>query len=191
LVEPAQIPPEDPDATLRPPQFTLRTLLVAITLLACAFAVMTAIGSVWTLAILLFAALVAGHVVGNALGTTLRDRSARRKVDEREVAVRAGPRLEIVSPSRLTVPARLHWITMVMAAGGALAGGYFGGAALAASYPEATTAAVVLGFASSGVLGGLAGFAASSFVSVVQQALREAHAGGDHAKPRPTPRLPE
>jgi hypothetical protein len=149
---------------------------------------MTAIGSIWSLAILLLAALVAGHVAGNALGTKLRDRAARREIAAPD---RSGPRPPIASPQRLTVPARLHWMTMVMAVGGAVAGAYFGGSALSASYPEATTAAVVVAFASSGVLGGLAGFAASSFVFVVQQALMEAHAGGDGHKPRSARRPPE
>ena len=115
----------------------------------------------------------------------LVDRAARREIAEPGKAPeRSGPRPQIASPQRLTVPARLHWMTMVMAVGGAVVGAYFGGSALAASYPEATMAAVVVAFASSGVLGGLAGFAASSFVFVVQQALMEAHAGGDGRKPR-------
>ena len=42
MVEHAPPPTEDPDAALKPPQFTLRTLLVAMTALACLFAVMTA-----------------------------------------------------------------------------------------------------------------------------------------------------
>jgi hypothetical protein len=82
-------------------------------------------------------------------------------------------------------------MTLVMAVGGAVAGGYFGGSALADSYPEATLGAVALGVVSSGVLGGLAGFAASSFVTVVRQALSEAHAGSDSNPRRVVRRPPE
>ena len=49
---------------------------------------------------------------------------------------------------------RLHWINLVFTLCGALTAGYFGGRALAEVYPEATTAAIVLGHVSSGVLGG-------------------------------------
>ena len=186
MVEHPPPPTEDPDAALKPPQFTLRTLLVAMTALACLFAVMTAVGSVWSLAILLLLALVSAHVVGNAVGTKLRDRSARRPVFHPSAA----PPRDFASPKRLTEPARLHWITLVTSGGGALAGGYFGGSALANSYPDATTAAVVLGVASTAVLGGFAGFAASSFLAVMRQALSEAHAGSDLHKSRAARRPP-
>ena len=182
---------EDPDAALKPPQFTLRALLVAMTALACLFAVMTAVGSVWSLAILLLLALVSAHVVGNAVGTKLRDRSVRRPIVHPSAAPRrAAPPREFASPKRLTEPARLHWITLVTSGGGALAGGYFGGSALANSYPDATIAAVVLGVASSAVLGGFVGFAASSFLAVMRQALSEAHAGSDLHQSRAARRPP-
>jgi hypothetical protein len=192
LVEPIEPLDDEPNAALPPPQFTLRTLLVVMGALACLFAVMTAVGSLWSLAILLLLALVSAHVVGNAVGTQLRDRSTRHRIDRNRVAPsRAAAPREFAAPKRLTEPARLHWITLVMAGGGAVAGGYFGGSALADSYPEATTAAVVLGVVSSGVLGGFAGFATSSFLSVMQQALGEAHSGSDRHMPRPAPRPPE
>lgn len=185
-------PPEDSDGTLKPPQFTLRTLLIAMTALACLLAVMTAIGSWWSMAVLLVLALVSAHVAGNALGTKLRNHSARRRVvPSSEPARRAVPRRDIASPQRLTQRTRLHWMTLVMSGGGALAGGYFGGSALAANYPEATTAAVMLGVVSSGVLGALAGFTASSFLEVVRQALSEAHAASDTHKPRAVRRPPK
>jgi hypothetical protein len=184
LAESVPPPNEDPDAVLKPPQFTLRTMLVVVTAVACLLAVMTAVGSFWSLAILLFLALISAHVAGNAVGTRLRNHSARRPTGPRAAVPHPATPREFTSPKRLTVPARLHWITLVMAGGGALAGGYFGGSALAGNYPEATTAAVVLGVVSSGVLGGFAGFAGSSFVSVVRQALSEAHAGSDRPKPR-------
>jgi hypothetical protein len=193
LVEHATPPSvDDPDATLKPPQFTLRTLLLIIFALACLLAVMTAIGSLWSLAILLLASLVLAHVLGNAVGTRLRDRSVSRlDVDPALTPSRPIPRRELLSPKRLTEPARLHWITLVITVGGAAAGGYLGGSALAASYPEATTAAVVLGYVSSGVLGGFAAFTISSFISVARGALSEAHAASDRHPPRASRRQPK
>jgi hypothetical protein len=182
----APSPNEDPHAALKPPQFTLRTLLLTMTVLACLLALMTAIGSLWSLAILLLLSLVLAHVVGNAVGTKLRDRSVGRPIAAGSNAERPAPRREIAAPKRLTEPARLHWMTLVLTGIGAMSGGYFGGSALAASYPDATTAAVVLGFVSSGVLGGFAAFTASSFLSVARQALSEAHAASDRHKPHPS-----
>ncbi len=179
--------PEDHDATLKPPQFSLRSLLIGTTAVAALLALMTAIGTVWSVAILFLVLLVAAHVVGNSLGTRLRDgglgRTARPTVwaPERH-AGRTSPS-RVPSPRQLRERGRLHWINLVLTLGGVAAGGYFGGAALAASYPEATTAAHALAYVSSGVLGGFAVFAVSSFLSVVRQALREAHAGSDRGMP--------
>lgn len=182
---------DEPDATLKPPQFTLRTLLLAMTALAGLLAVMTAVGSFWSMAILLVLALGAAHVVGNALGTKLRAGAPRRHgPGERIAPRRTPPPRQPPSPKRLTEPARLHWINLATAVAGAAAGGYFGGSALAASYPDATTAAVVLGVVSSAVLGGFAGFATSSFLFVMRQALSEAHAASDK-HPRAVRRPPE
>jgi hypothetical protein len=192
LDEHAPPPAGDPDATLKPPQFTLRTLLLIVSALAGLLAVMTAIGSLWSLAILLLLALVLAHVLGNAVGTKLRDRSvSRADVEAGMTPNRPLPRRELLSPRRLTEPARLHWITLVITGCGVLAGGYFGGSALAASYPDATSAAVVLGFVSSGVLGGFAAFTASSFLTVARQALSEAHAASDRHQPHTSRRQPK
>ncbi|REK08617.1 MAG: hypothetical protein DWQ37_19965 [Planctomycetota bacterium] len=177
-------PPEstkDRDATLKPPQFRLRTLLLATSVAAGMLALFAAVGAIWTAAILFFGVLISAHVIGNSLGTRLRDGAVTRP-PARPVKASPTPRREYHAPSRLTQRARLHWITLVISLGGALAGAHFGGSALAASYPEASTSAIVVGYASSGVLGGFAGFAVSSFVAVVRQALWEAHAGSDRPR---------
>ena len=69
-------------------------------------------------------------------------------------------------PVRLRERSRLHWINFVLTLAGMAAGGYFGGTSLAASYPDASSAAYVLAYFSSGVLGGFAVFTVSSFLSV-------------------------
>jgi hypothetical protein len=189
LAEPAAPPgtpaASEPDAALRPPQFTLRTLLVTMTAVAILMGVMTAVGSFWSLGLLLLLALVGAHVIGNAVGTRLRDRAPRRgSADDLPSEYRAAPPREIIAPQRLTQPARLHWINLVMAVLGAGMGSYFGGAALASGYPDAPLSAVVLGYVSSAVLGGFAGFATSSFVSVMRQALSEAHAAAPPDPPQ-------
>src|SRR3990170_2437138 len=61
------IEPDQREAALGPPRFTLRALLAAMTLVGCLFGLMSAVGSVWSLVILLFAGLVCAHVLGNSL----------------------------------------------------------------------------------------------------------------------------
>ncbi len=63
---------DDHEGPLGPPRFSLRSLFLAVTALGCLFGAMAALGSFWSLVILLFAALVAAHVIGNAVGTRLR-----------------------------------------------------------------------------------------------------------------------
>ena len=188
MTEPPPRLPEDHDATLKPPQFSLRSLLIGTTVVAVLLALMTVVGTLWSLAILFLVLLMAAHVVGNSLGTRLRDggtgRSARLTVWAPERHAARTSRSAVPSPTRLRQRSRLHWINLVLTLGGVAAGGYFGGASLAATYPEATTAAHALAYVSSGVLGGFAVFAVSSFLSVVRQALSEAHAGSDR---RPSP----
>lgn len=145
-------------------------------------AVLMSVGSLWAIAILLLLTLVSAHVMGNSLGTRLRD-----GVEQRPLSAQGPGRLPLRfverAPTRLRERARLHWITLVVSGCGAAVGAYFGGSALASSYPAASTAAIVVGYASSGVLGGFAGFVVSSFLAVLRQALSEAHAGSDKHRP--------
>jgi hypothetical protein len=175
----------DPDATLRPPQFTLRAMLIGTLLVAVLISLVTAVGTAWALGLLFFALFVAAHVVGNAVGTRLRDRAVVRPEIAAEMrrAASGGKSVVTHGPSRLGEHRRLHWFTLVLTLAGALTAGYFGGRALAANYPDATTAAVWLAHISSGVLGGLAVFVVSAFAMIVRQMLSEAHAGSDPYHP--------
>jgi len=170
--------PDDREAGLGPPRFTLRALLVVVTLAGCLFGLMTALGGVWSMAILMFLCLIAAHVAGNSLGTRLRDRASRRTTDELRLPssnpAPASVKLEVAAPHSLNQRVRLNRLTPVMTAGGALAGGALGGMLSAGVYPEAGAAAVGLGVISAAVLGAFAGFAASSFFSVARAALGEA-----------------
>jgi hypothetical protein len=171
----------DPHGTaLRPPRFTLRTLLLTMTALCCLFAVMSAVGMVGSAVLVLFLCLIAGHVLGNSVGTRLRDQASRQIAVEQ--AVRPPPpavpvRLDVAAPRQLTQRVRLKRIALLVTIAGATIGAQFGGLGLAAIHPHSSLAAVALGVFSSAVLGGFAGFLASSFLSVVQQALAEAHRG--------------
>lgn len=173
--------PRDLGSPLPPPRFSLRTLWIVMTVLCCLFAVMAAIG-LWLSAVLaLFLSLLMAHVLGNSLGTRLRNETSRQIASERSVASVAPAPLEweVVAPKRLTQRTRLHRITLLMGIGGALIGGELGGVGFSAMYDPAPVSAVVLGVVSAGVLGAFAGFLASSFLSVIRQALAEAHQGAN------------
>ena len=174
-------PTVDNPRAVGPPRFTLRTMLLAVTALGCLFGVMSVLGTVWSVAILLFGCLVAGHVLGNSLGTRLRDGAPKRSGVShapRDARFTATHRSSIEG-SGLSRRTRLSRITLVMAFGGGAAGAFLGGTGLAAIYPDAGAPAVALGVVSSAVLGGFMGFLTSSFLSVTLKAWREALAQAD------------
>jgi hypothetical protein len=179
-------------AALGPPRFSLRALLAVVTALCCLFAVMAAVGLLWSAALALLLVLVLAHALGNSLGTKLRDQASRRIEVEHDARRRSVGRvaIEVVAPRQLTARAGLNRITLIMAVGGALVGGEVGGLGAMSLYPDAPLAAVGLGVVSAGVLGALAGFMASSFLSVVRQSLAEAHRGANPAAPSRAPRRP-
>ncbi len=151
-------------------------LLVAITLLSCLFALMSALGTLWSLVLAMFLSLVLAHVLGNSLGTRLRDRASRHVSLERRrgrFPVEATRPL-VEAPKRLTERATLSRITPLASIGTSLAAATLGGVSLTAMYPKASLAAVGLGIVSSAVLGAFAGFIVTSFLSVACQALGEA-----------------
>src|SRR5687767_10127728 len=65
--------PDDRRPVLRPPRFGLRSLLVGIGVLSTLFAISHYFGTYGAAIAMLFGLCVVAHVVGNALGTKLRD----------------------------------------------------------------------------------------------------------------------
>jgi hypothetical protein len=180
--------PEQSTAVLEPPRFSLRTLLLAMTALGCLFGLLTAVGNSWSLLILFFLSLATAHVLGNSLGTKLRDGSIHLRSTTSPTAESASEKLigrELLTPSRLSQHIGPSRVTPVMAFVGAAAGAFVGGAGLAGVYPEAGAAAVTLGVVSSAILGGFAGFMASSFLSVMRSAWSEALRQPESRPPRP------
>ena len=87
------------------PRFSLRTLLVTMTALSLVFAVMSAVGFVWSMAMVLIGCLAGAHVLGNSLGTKLRDESTRASASDRPPIVPAdvAVRMSATPPPRLPV----------------------------------------------------------------------------------------
>ena len=85
-------PPSDYRRALRPPQFTLRTLIGLITLLAALFSLVNVVHPVVMAGLVLLALLIAAHVAGNVIGTRLREIGDRPVTKEgREVPPRPCP----------------------------------------------------------------------------------------------------
>ena len=69
---------DEQGSALDPPRFSLRGLMLAVSAVCCLFGLLTAVGLFWSAILLFFLSLILAHVLGNALGTALRDRSSRR-----------------------------------------------------------------------------------------------------------------
>jgi hypothetical protein len=130
--------------------------------------------------------LISAHVVGNTLGTRLRD----------EVSPQLNPRPSAISRRSGTkgVPVticerRLHQrtpvgrIILATCAGAVLVGALMGGAALA-FWTDASLSGWLVGTLSSGVLGGFVGFLLACFLEMTIRAWWQASAGD---KPPPFP----
>jgi fatty acid desaturase len=168
---------DENELALRPPQFGLRTLFAAMAGLCILFSLMAAIGAMWSLVLVFFLCLAIGHVAGNAIGTTLRDRAsegARREPPE-HASREANRQARLSTRQRLRQNTRLPRAATIVTLVGSALGALVGGAALAiANWQQITPGAVALAIGSSAVLGGFAGFLLSSFFSVFGPALREA-----------------
>lgn len=160
------------DRALGPPRFSLRAMLLVTAVCGGLFALMSALGAMWSMALLLIGGLMLAHVLGNSLGTRLRD-GTTHAVGPRSGAHPAQPSPAIVA-SRLTKHTRLGRGAMVLSALGGSLGAFLGGMGSAAVYPEAGPSAVLLGVVSASVLGSLVGFVVSSFFLVLRDAWREA-----------------
>ena len=181
--------PDSPEPALGPPRFSLRALLLAVSLLCGLFAVMAAVGMLWSAAIALFLGLILAHVLGNSIGTRLRDEATRQIAAERQAGplrtTRAGAHeCGCAAAADRTGPAASHH-----AGDGRLGRDRWAASSVAWDLPRSIRASrwrrPRLGVVSAAVLGAFAGFAASSLLSVVRQALAEAHRG---AEPMRAPR---
>lgn len=169
----------DSPSTLRPPQFRLATLFLAVGSLSVLFAAMSALGAVWSTFLGFFLLLIAGHVTGNAIGTKLHGDSTllRRSTPSatRSMAALQARNMAAVQASRAVEGLHVGRIALAVALVVGLTGAILGGLSFASIYGAHIAAGgLVLVTCSFGVLGGLAGFMVTSFVSVSRQAMSEA-----------------
>lgn len=150
-----------------------------MTVLSAALALFVAIGPAWTAAILLFSSLIGLHVIGNALGTRLRQQRSQgttaASVEEVDRTQEPLATLTIVPAKRLQERTGLRRPWLVAAAVSAMASGALGGIVIAALVGKSLTIpGLALGIGSTAVLGGFFGFMACSLWTVARTALREA-----------------
>ena len=174
---------DEPSLAFMRPQFCLRTLMLSVTLCGVLFALMSALGGLWSIMLVLFLSLAVAHVLGNVLGTQLRDATHRqpRPADRAEPYDAASP--PVPTAQRLREHTGISRKLLIVAALCAMVGGTLGGCGLMFTLGErASLAAIGLGIVSSAVLGGFFGFLLSSFCLVFSRALGEAL--GDPSRPK-------
>lgn len=166
---------DDQRPGLKPPRFGLAALFVAVAVLGLMFAVIHYVGMLGSAIAILFLLCVAAHVVGNAIGTRLRDIGSQPTSDSK--APHGRRRFRDVMPSEFAPMSRLRERSslgkrnIVITVCGAMIGGVLGGAALQwLSAGHSTWQIIGLGICASAVLGGIWTFAASSFIQVMLSA---------------------
>lgn len=181
---------DDLRAGLRPPQFGLRMLLIVVSLFCVFLAVAKWLGPAFTIFMLIMLVGVLGHVVGNALGTQLRDTGSRRWKDS-PVAPAESPSpqetpalrsVDFAPPSRLTRRQSLGPIVLLFPVVGsallATIGGYWLGGALG---EKATLGRMAFGVGAFAVIGGILGFLGGAFLKVLIGANVEAWDNGERS----------
>ncbi len=172
-------PPSDYRRALRPPQFTLRTLIGIITLLAALFSLVNVVHPVVMAGLVLLALLIAAHVAGNVIGTRLREIGDRPVTKEgREVPPRPFDRnieqSSFAPPSDLARRISLGLPILIVTTAGVLTGGIGGGLWGYLSAGSDGWLNIVVGCVAFGFLGGFGSFAAFSFTQVMLGAIRQA-----------------
>jgi len=172
-------------------RFGLRQLLLFVALLSLLFAAMELADGPWSLVILGAAVLVGAHVLGNLIGTRLRDSAAVRRRHGAEAqqlplhSHHSTPYAQALKEHQLRSNTclaafgwRRRWLRWFLIAGvmvGAAAGATIINFSLGT---RVGWAGWIVGTISSGVLGFWVAFLASSFGSIARIAWRQAHDKG-------------
>lgn len=162
-------------SSLQPPTFSLKTLLVLVSIAAATMAVISSMNQILASLFLLTAAMILLHVAGNALGTRLRDGAGSQ--NDRSLSEKvAEPVRESIEPTTLSRKKSLGVPLVIATAIGAIAaggGGYYG---LVGFYGGSLEpGALSLGVIALAALGGFWGFWLWSLLHVAVGAWWQAH----------------
>lgn len=178
LKSPMNPPTDDFRVGLRPPQFNLRFLLIAVTGCCVLFAAFRWLNPAAIVGVSVIIASIIAHVVGNALGMQLRDHG-NQKLNEDLPPVSAVP-TEFAPPSKLTRRESLGRIVYIAPVATSLAlataGGFWLRHVVGA---KATWGNMAFGIAAFAVLGSILGFLLGCFVKVLIAANLDAWRNGE------------
>lgn len=162
-----------------PIQFRLKALLIATTLVALLLAVLTRVGGVWAAALIWVSLLVAGHVLGNVMGTRA---TARMPARNRETTEFTAQTVEPVDPRHVSAPttplghtAGLGLRIFILVGCGGLVGSLVGTLILwLHNDRKLDLPALALAAFSSAVVGAFLTFLTTTFFQIVSRAFRHA-----------------
>jgi hypothetical protein len=160
-------------------------MLWLVAALGVVFALMSSIGPLGAFALGLFLLGVLAHVVGNALGTRLREigdepQAPAEGARPRETLIE---KHEFAPATRLARRHSLGWWLPATLVVGFLAGAVGGGMLLAGAYGQhATPTRLAIGGGAFGLIGAFFGFLIGAFLQVLALALWEALRGGRAVK---------
>jgi hypothetical protein len=165
-------PLSDDRPPLRPPQFTLRTLILLITVLAIFFSLVNTVHPVVMAGLVLLTLLIAAHVAGNVIGTRLREIGDRPLTQEGgevppQPFVGHLTRTSFAPPSDLARRIALGLPILIVTTAGVLAGGIAGGLWGYLAAGDDGWLNIVVGIVACGFLGGFGSFVAFSFTQVI------------------------
>ena len=158
--------------------------MLFVAAICVSLALMRIIGPYGSAVLILFLLSVLAHVAGNAIGTKLRDQSNRRSSREAGDTSTTGPERPLAESdfaptTRLSRGDSLGLTIVVVVCVSAVTGGSVGAYLLYQTLGDkATVANMSLGITAFAIIGGIAGFAASTFLKVLIGANVEAWRDG-------------
>ena len=170
--------PSPPDADyrrgLRPPQFSISSLIALVTIVALVLALADVLGAYGTFWLVIFLVAVAAHVAGNALGRQLKEHG-NRPLDGRAPTATPTRRTVRYAPrTRLSDYGALGFGTVALTTIGVVAsavgGGYWLVHSMGDHFTISTLLVALIAFA---VLGGIWSFLMVGFISVAVTAWRQ------------------
>jgi hypothetical protein len=165
----------DNGAPLPPPRFSLRTLLLAVTGIGIFFGLFWWLSPLAIAGMVLVALVVAAHVLGNAIGTKLRDGAPRRQAEQSVFEPATSDVAAQIPATSLGERWSLGW-SVIAATGVGVAGGMIGGCLWIEHVYHIGFDVYALAFTSVafGVLGGFAAFSLATFSQTLAVALWQA-----------------
>jgi hypothetical protein len=155
-------------------------LLLGVAGICMLLVVMVAIGMFWAMGLLMLVLLIGAHIVGNSLGTQLRDFGSQQADDTESPTGMALPAVHSLTrqkplAGRMQEKRPVSWLLIALSAGGTIASGAVGGISISSLYWDQIGAgAIAIATLASGVIGGLAIFLLGSFIDMAQRVMREA-----------------